>query len=113
MKVKQTVVMHLTTAERMWTIVLTVAGMTVLGEAVLPEVDEGVMTLDEAVKVLGEVVLKLYESVEVMMSVAVMMDVILEGGLVVPDESVMAVLSEVVLEELSEVVLEELDEAVI
>lgn len=106
MLVKQIEVMHLTTVERMWAIVLRVTGMAVLGEAALSEVGGGVMPLDEAVKVLDDFVLKPHEAV------TVMMDVVVEGGPVVPDVSVMAVLFEVVLEELNEVVLEELDEIV-
>lgn len=82
--------------------------MTVLGEAVLLVLDEDVMTLDVAVKVLGEVVLKLCETVKAMMTDAV----VVGGGLVVSDESVVAVLFEIVLEEQGEVVLEELDEVV-
>lgn len=86
---------------------LRVTGMTVLGEAVLLVLDEDAMTLDVAVKVLGEAVLKLCEFVKAMMT-----GVVVGGGLVVLDESVMAVLFEIVLEELSEIVLEELDEVV-
>lgn len=86
---------------------LRVTGMTVLGEAVLLVLDEDVMTLDVVVRVLGEAVLKLCEFVKAMMT-----DVVVGGGLVVLDESVMAVLFEIVLEELSEIVLEELDEVV-
>lgn len=66
--------MHLTTTERgLESVVLGVAERSVLDEAVLLELDEGAKILNVAVKVLGEVVLKLYKAVELMTGVPVLL----------------------------------------
>lgn len=51
---------------------LGVAERSVLDEAVLLELDEDVKILNVAVKVLGEVVLKLYKAVKLMTGVPVL-----------------------------------------
>lgn len=114
MEVKWIVVMHLTATEKeQVSVVLGVTEKSVLDEAVLLELDEDVMTLDGAVRVLGEVVLKPCKAVKIMIAVPVIMkDEALKWELVIFGESVIAVLLEAVLEEPCGLVEEGLDEVV-
>lgn len=63
----------MTAVEELVSVVLGVVERSALDEAVLLELDEDVMTLDVAVKVLGEVVLKLYKAVKIRTGVLVIM----------------------------------------